>query len=139
MRIQDNTHDDDSVNMTPLIDMVFLLLIFFLVATTIAQDERPKNINLPITGTPKAISAPPDELIINIEKDGKMRVAGLIMEEQQLKAALVEAKEADPPRNVLIRADQESLHKYFAKVAGMCHDVGIANLNIGYVFEPPNK
>ena len=39
MRIQDNTHDDDSVNITPLIDIFFLLLIFFLVATTFQEEE----------------------------------------------------------------------------------------------------
>ena len=39
----------------------------------------------------------------------------------------------------LIRADHESIHKYFAGVAALCHEVGITNLNIGYVFDKPKE
>lgn len=139
MRIQDNIGEDEALNLTPLIDMVFLLLIFFLVATTISQDERPQNINLPVTGATAPLSAPPEELIINIERDGTMKVNGALHDRDQLRTALEQSKLAQPPRNVLIRADQESLHKYFATVASLCHEVGIANLNIGYVYDKPKE
>ncbi len=135
MRIQDHGGEEEALNLTPLIDMVFLLLIFFLVATTIAQDERPRNINLPVTGATSPLSAPPEELIINIERDGTMKVNGHQQDREQLRASLEQAKLAKPPRNVLIRADQESMHKYFASVASLCHEVGISNLNIGYVYD----
>jgi biopolymer transport protein ExbD len=134
MRIQDNAGEEEALNLTPLIDMVFLLLIFFLVATTIAQDERPQSINLPVTGATSPLSAPPEE-IINIEKDGVMKVNGQVNDRDQLRATLEQAKLAQPPRNVLIRADQESMHKYFATVASLCHEVGVNQINIGYVYD----
>ena len=60
MRIRDTSGEEEaSLNMTPLIDMVFLLLIFFLVATTFAQEERKLDIQLPATATIQPLSAPP--------------------------------------------------------------------------------
>jgi len=139
MRIHDSAGEEEALNLTPLIDMVFLLLIFFLVATTIAQDERPQSINLPVTGATSPLSAPPEELIINIEKDGVMKVNGHVRDRDELRATLEQAKVAQPPRNVLIRADQESMHKYFATVASICHEVGVNQINIGYVYDKPQE
>ena len=140
MRIREQPADnEDPVNMTPMIDMVFNLLIFFLVATTLAAEEREHNVNLPVTGATSPLSAPPQELIINIDRDGTIKVVGKPVDREQLRAMLQQAKEERPPRNVLIRADQESMHKYFAGVAALCHEVGIANLNIGYIFDAPKQ
>ena len=94
---------------------------------------------LPTTGAPRALSQPPKELIINIDRDGNTIVNGKKTERDALRAMLAEAKQEKPPRSVLIRADHESIHKYFAGVAALCHEVGIANLNIGYVFDKPKE
>jgi len=134
---QDNS--EDPLNMTPMIDMVFNLLIFFLVATTLSAEEREHTVQLPTTGAPQALSQPPKELIINIDRDGSTKVNGKTVERDALRTLLAEAKAEKPPRNVLIRADQESIHRYFAGVAALCHEVGISNLNIGYVFDKPKE
>lgn len=131
--------DDEQVNLMPLIDMVFLLLIFFLVATTIAQDERDKKIKLAITGAPSALSDPPQMVVINIRENGDILVNGQQKSHEQLKGILKKAKDASPPRDVLIRADHESKHKFFADVVDVCHDSGVAAINIGYVHDPSKK
>ncbi len=128
--------DDEQVNLMPLIDMVFLLLIFFLVATTIANDERDRKIKLAITGAPQALSDPPQMVVINIRENGDMVVNGEQKSKEQLAGILRKAKDASPPRDVLIRADLESRHKYFAEVVDVCHNVGVAAINIGYVHDP---
>ena len=139
MRIHENPGEEDQVNMTPLIDMVFLLLIFFLVATQIAAEERDRKIQLPVTGAPKPLSAPPEQFIINIDKEGNIKVNGQLQEMEQLKAALTKLGQQEKPQDVLIRADQQSFHKYFATVAAMCHDAGISAINIGYIYDAPKE
>ena len=75
MRIrQTNVQEDAPINLMPLLDMVFLLLIFFLIATTFAQEERDTSIQLPGTSMAEPIAAPPHQVIINIRSDGTTAV-----------------------------------------------------------------
>jgi biopolymer transport protein ExbD len=145
MRIQDQPAEDDQINLMPLIDMVFLLLIFFLVATQIAAEEIDQTVQLPTTGAPRALSAPPEQFIININEEGKIKVNGKAKNDDQLRTELKglatdnqkRAKRGRPPINVMIRADKKSFHMYFAKVAGLCHETGLSAINIGYIYEKP--
>ena len=61
-----------SIELTPLIDMVFLLLIFFLVATTFHQTEREMQIALPVASSSAPISAMMQELIVNVDVEGRI-------------------------------------------------------------------
>ncbi len=138
MRIRDLHHEEEApINLMPLIDMVFLLLIFFLVATTIAQEEREINIQLPATADVQPISAPPKQVIINIDADGTPKVGGRAYTPDTLLTLLSEVARDQPDREVLIRADENSIHKYFAGVASACRRAGIDQVKIGYVLDQP--
>ena len=139
MRIRETTQAEEeaAVNLMPLIDMVFLLLIFFLVATTFAQEERDLNIQLPGTSQARPISAPPQQLIINIQADGAPVVATQKYTYQELAELLAAVARDQPDRQVLLRADERSIHKYFAGVASLCRKVGINEIKIGYIIDTP--
>ena len=62
-----------SIELTPIIDMVFLLLIFFLVATTFHQTEREMQVALPAAISAGPISATLREIIINVDAEGRIR------------------------------------------------------------------
>lgn len=138
MRIRDAVTDDEQpVNMTSMMDIVFNLLIFFLVATTMAQEEREINVKLPSTSKFTTLSAPPQQVIVNIMEDGTKIVANKKYDDQSLQAMLTELATNWPDRNVLIRADERSLHLHFASVARLCKQAGVTDLRIGYVFDAP--
>ncbi len=136
MRIREEAHDgEEGVNLMPLIDMVFLLLIFFLVATTLAQEEREITVQLPGTSSHVPLSAPPPQLIINIEANGQVVIAREKYTWKQLADLLAEVAEKEPHRQILIRADKNSRHVYFAAAARFCRQVGISETRIGLVLE----
>ena len=139
VRIRDKAQDEQEapVNLMPLIDMVFLLLIFFLVATQFAQEERDLSVQLPGTAKAEPLSAPPRQLIINIQADGTAVVATERYDMKGLADLLVRAARQHPDQQILIRADQRSLHLYFARVASLCREVGIHEVNVGYIIEQP--
>ena len=138
MRIRnDETEQGTPINLMPLIDMVFLLLIFFLVATSFAQEERDQRVKLPVTSSPKPLSAPQRQVVINILHDGTTKVGGRIYDRDQLERLLGRVARDEPDRMVLVRADERSLHKYFAGVASLCKHVGINELKVGYIFHGP--
>jgi biopolymer transport protein ExbD len=63
-----------ALSMTPLIDVVFLLLIFFLVASRLSQEDQQLDIALPSAANAMPMTAEPQEMIINIDQQGKILV-----------------------------------------------------------------
>jgi biopolymer transport protein ExbD len=97
----------DSVPMTPLIDCVFLLLIFFLVSTQLAEDERKLDVALPAASEAQPLVARPRELIVNIDEDGRYFVAGQQLSLAQLTERLQQAHVNHPTRaSAILRADR---------------------------------
>ena len=76
MRLPPSEAESDGPNMTPVIDMVFLLLIFFLCATRFDQEEREVSAVLPAVVESQPLSMPPEELVINVTRAGEFIVGG---------------------------------------------------------------
>lgn len=123
------------INVTNMIDVFLLLLIFFLVATTFAKAERDSAVQLPIAGELQAISAPPRELVLNILDNGAVTFAGKNATMADLQAILQRAHAEDPNRKVLVRADKKAYMDYFNTVAEMIRNAGYDDLHWGYIIE----
>ena len=66
----------EALNLTPLIDVVFLLLIFFLVATRFAQEDRELPVKLPSASNALPMTMEPNEIVINVDAAGGYVVRG---------------------------------------------------------------
>lgn len=96
-----------SLNLTPLIDVVFLLLIFFLVATKFSEEERELEIPLPEASEARPLISQPAELFVNIDAAGNYIVRGQKLDLPALQKVLFNAWQANPDRvSVVIRADR---------------------------------
>jgi biopolymer transport protein ExbD len=93
------------INLTPLIDVIFLLLIFFLVASRLDQAEREMEVPLPSAASAQPMVSEPSELIINIDEAGHYFVGGQQLDADGLERTVRQAM-ADNPTNtaVVIRA-----------------------------------
>ena len=121
MRLPPPDPDSDGPNLTPVIDVVFLLLIFFLVATKFDEQERLVSINLAEIFKPEPMAVGTKEVIINITKDGKYFVGDQVLTEVTLAEVLHGVSISNPgQRNVQIRADQEVQFKHPLTVMGLC-------------------
>lgn len=114
-----------SIEMTPMIDMVFLLLTFFLVATTFHQTEREMNIALPEASAAAPISAALREIIINVDADGGIIVAGRPMSAEDLQRTLEAAVAANPEQKVAVRGDRATAYANIARVLDLCKAAGV--------------
>jgi biopolymer transport protein ExbD len=122
MKLPPDAADSDGPNLTPVIDVVFLLLIFFLVATQYNQEEREVDITLPEVAEAQPLSMT-SEIIVNITNDGKYKVATKEYSEAQLASLISQAKKNNPHQTTLIRGDGESNLKFAVRVMGMCNKV----------------
>ena len=114
-----------SIELTPIIDMVFLLLIFFLVATTFHQTEREMQIALPIASASAPISAILQELIINVDVEGKIIVGGRRVEPDDLRSMVVEAVKVNPEQKVTVRGDRRTAYANIVTVLDICKGSGV--------------
>ncbi len=121
----DSNESSATIEMTPLIDMVFLLLIFFLVATTFKEAEREMQIALPFTDAAGPISTTLREIIINVAEDGRIIVAGQTMSAEQLNALVNEAVKQNENQKVTIRGDKNTVYQNIAGVLDVCKAAGI--------------
>ena len=116
------------LNMTPLIDVVFQLLIFFLVATRFAQEDRELDVTLPSASAAQPLIAEARELFVNIDRNGRYFVDGRIRPAAELEQILRQAV-ADNPANqtVFVRADKDVKWDAVAQVFDLCVKTGVAH------------
>ncbi len=118
-------HRGVTVEMTPLIDMVFLLLVFFLVATTFHQTEREMQIALPEASFTGPISTALREIIINVDSDGSIIVSGRTIELDDLRAMIEQAVEGNPDQKVTLRGDRDTAYANIVRVLDICKGAGV--------------
>ena len=118
--------DDIEPNMSPMIDMVFLLLIFFIVAARII-DEKPKVL-IPSAINAKAPEDSKNRLMITITDDEKYFIRQNLVSFEELQKYLADEVNKNPKLRVLIRADQDLKYKVSEKVMNICADVGANDL-----------
>lgn len=132
MNLNPKQEKDLDVNITPLIDVVFLLLIFFMVSTTFDRESE-----IEVTLPEAAIDLPKNEdnepLEVTISADGTYFVNGQRVVNTQLsilKQALVKMANGrkDPP--VIISADANTTHQSVVKVMDAARQLGFIHLNI---------
>ncbi len=114
-----------SIDMTPMIDMVFLLLTFFLVATTFHQAEREMQIALPEARASVPISAMLREIVINVDREGRIIVSGRTVEPEALRTMIVEAVKENPEQKVTVRGDRAAAYASIVRVLDVCKGGGI--------------
>jgi biopolymer transport protein ExbD len=120
-----------SLSLTPLIDIVFLLLIFFLVATRFAEEERELEVTLPQASEAKPLTQKPDIVWINIDQAGNFFVQGKIVGLDQLEGILMQAAADNPgTQSVIIRGDEISDLKHTVAVMNLCKKANITNCTV---------
>lgn len=111
---------------TPLIDVVFLLLIFFLVASRFSEEERQLDLNLPSVSEAMSVTAPINEIVINIDAQGRFFIDGAFRQLEQIEQILQRARNNNPlSQSVVIRADKSTDWDHVATAMNLCKKVGI--------------
>lgn len=113
------------INLTPVIDMVFLLLIFFLVATKFADIERDVRIHPPSSRNARPITAIPEELVVNVTTDGRLLIAGRERSLDEVGRLLEAGSKTNPHQSVVIRGDRDALLHDAVGVLDLCEKYNV--------------
>jgi biopolymer transport protein ExbD len=125
--------DDEAtaeIAMTPLIDMMFLLIIFFLVSTAFIDPEKDQSIRLPEVAEGVARRKAPEEMIINVRQGGVLVVSGRIVTLEELQEQLHQAVRADPNQVVRVRGDAMAYHQQVVRVLEACQKANVKTVSV---------
>ena len=126
------THHDQlpELNLTPMIDIVFLLIIFFMVGTKFAEMERNVRLEVPRVSQLGTLTAAPDKRIISVFRDGSIRLDRQEVSLRELAGQLRSVAGQYPDLGVIVRGDAEGCFQNVASVLTACREAGIRDLGI---------
>lgn len=131
LRNRDEELEEAIINTSSLVDILFILLIFFIVTMSFNEEEREIIVNLPETDT--NLSSASKALIINVRQDGSYYLGAKSTNLNGIQSALKRVLDKNPQQKVLVRGDKNALHGHVAAAIAACRSSGILDANIGYV------
>jgi biopolymer transport protein ExbD len=119
------------INMTPMVDVILCLLVFFMAATRLYDwDENEFVVNVPEVVEAAPLTAAPDDLVLTVVKRGTVGVGESTYDLDGLVKMLREAKGRYVNQGVVIRADASLVYQDLADVLSACDEAGIRNVRL---------
>ena len=146
MKIKGNTREiaEAKVELVPLIDCVFLLLIFFMCAATMSTVDLASDINLPVASNAAEQKDPGRRGTVNIMRAGvrtsqgdlvteakPFLVFGELVNEEGLQKAIEEHLKIEPTMRLYLRADRDAKFSKVRRAMGACASAGVSDVIFG--------
>lgn len=116
------------IAIAPMVDVVFLLLIFFLVTWNFARYETELDVKVPTAREGKETRRSVGEVILNVKRDGSIVMNRRTMDAGALKEALTKIAELYPDQAVVLRGDQDVSYNHIVEVLDICRAANIWNV-----------
>ena len=130
MALKTHTDEQPSLNLTPMIDIVFLLIIFFMVGTKFSELERKIGLQPPQVNDSGALSAAPEAKTINVFRDGRIELDNQPVSITELVGQLSAAVAQYPAIGVLVRGDANGRFQSVASVLAACSKAGVRKMGV---------
>jgi biopolymer transport protein ExbD len=116
------------IQLAPLVDVLMLLLIFFLLTWNAAHNENELDVKVPKATAAKERAAPPGDVVVNVKTDGTVVVNRRNMTARELTDLLQSLVKLYPDQAVVIRGDEGGAYKNVVNVLNICSEAGVTNV-----------
>lgn len=130
MPLKTQTDELPTLNLTPMIDVVFLLIIFFMAASKFAEVEADIELQLPEVAVAAPLTSAPKQRIVSVKQDGSVQLDGEELSLAELTSKLAAAQNEYPQLSVVIRGDAACAFQHVAAALAACKDAHISELGI---------
>ena len=130
MPLKTTPDEPPTINMIPMIDMMFNLIIFFLVGTEFATMERNIALRVPEVVDKGALTTAPQRRVVNVFRDGAVTLDEKPVTLKELTEQLAAARAQYSDLGVLVRGDAQGMFQRIAEVLNACKQAGIQELGI---------
>ncbi len=138
MPLKTQFEEQPSINLTPMIDVVFILLIFFMVGTKFTEMERKIRLQVPEVASAGPMSSAPDKRVVNVYHDGRILLDRQEVTLEELTNTLAAARSQYRDLGVLIRGDSQVMFQRVADVMSACRQAEISELGISVRIARPD-
>lgn len=139
MPLKTQFEEQPSVNLTPMIDVVFILIIFFMVGTKFTEMERKIRLQVPEVAAAGPMSSAPDKRVVNVYHDGRILLDRQEVTLEELTKTLAAARSQYKDLGVLIRGDGQVMFQRVAEVLSACRQAEIAEMGISVRIARPGR
>lgn len=129
MRFRKEAEEDYSLDLTPLVDVIFLLLIFFMVSTAFIDFTRRLDIQLPEAKAAQVVEKV-KSFVIEMGVDKKIHLNGILVTMESLEAKIKSAMKTAARGSAIIKADKRLPYGNVVKVLGIVKDAKIRDIGI---------
>jgi biopolymer transport protein ExbD len=130
MPLKTHLDDEPTLNLTAMLDVMFLLIIFFMLGTRFVDDERKISLRVPEVVDRAALSPAPARRTVNVYRDGAITLDQEQVTLPDLIAKLTAARRQYSDLGVLVRGDADDKYQQIVVVLNACKQAGIQNLGI---------
>ncbi len=116
------------IQLAPLVDVLMLLLIFFLLTWNAARNENELDVKVPKASEAKEKSAPIGDVVVNVKADGNVIVNRRTLSGAELSEMLRGLVQLDSNQAVVIRGDEVGQYKNIVEVLNICSQAGVTNV-----------
>ena len=132
MPLRTESLEEPGLNMTPMIDIVFLLIIFFMVGTQFSEIEQQYDIELPRAAALTPMSSVPDSIVVNVTRSGEISIGESVLNLVELRQRLEVARANFTQQTVLIRGDGDSVYQSVIDVMNVCHQAQVHKFSLAF-------
>lgn len=138
MNFRPRQRDEVGLDLTPLIDVVFLLLLFFMLTTTFVEATRLK-IDLPEAGQGAEAERKDDHWVIEIDAQGRYALNGEAVQAEQLSERLRAIPGRTEETSVLVRADGQASHQSVVRALDAARSAGLVRVGLATETAPASR
>jgi len=117
------------IQLAPMIDVVFLLLIFFIVLWNYARFETEIDISVPAASAGENPERTIGEIVVNVKKEGGITIEGIERTELETLEMFKSIVAAYPDQALILRGDKEASFDHIVKVLNLCKEANIWNIS----------
>ena len=116
------------IQLAPLVDVLLLLLIFFLLTFNAARNENELDVKVPKASSAKEKTATMGDIVVNVKADGNVVVNRRTLTTTELSDMLRNLVQLYPDQAVVIRGDEAGAYKNIVSVLNTCSEAGVTNV-----------
>lgn len=116
------------IQLAPLVDVLLLLLIFFLMTWNAARNENELDVKVPKASSAKEKNAPIGDVVVNVKADGNVVVNRRTLNGAELSDLLKGLVQLNAEQAVVIRGDETGAYKNVVGVLNICSEAGVTNV-----------
>jgi len=116
------------IQLAPLVDVLLLLLIFFLLTWNAARNENELDVKVPKASAAKEKTAPIGDVVVNVKSDGNVVVNRRTLNTDELTELLKGLVQLNPEQAVVIRGDETGAYRNIVNVLNICTQAGVTNV-----------